>query len=71
MSFFYAFAVFSFSVFCLGQKQNVVTIIDIEVMKNEVVGKDTQLIDVRFPVEFNKGHIEGAVNINSFEFFTF
>lgn len=71
MSFFYAFVVFSFSFFCTGQQQNAITKIDIEVMKSEVVGKDVQLIDVRFPNEFNNGHIEGAININSFDFLYF
>ena len=71
MNSFFTLGLLFFSFLCLNQQKNGVTKIGIEVMKNEVVGKDTQLVDVRFAVEYNEGHIEGALNINSFDFLNF
>lgn len=59
------------STLSFAQQKRIVTKIDIDVMKTKVVGENTQLVDVRFPIEFNAGHIEGAVNINSFDFLNF
>ena len=40
-------------------------------LEQEVLGKKAQLIDVRTPVEYDSGHIEGAVNYNIIDSETF
>ena len=40
------------------------TVIDLETLKTEAIGKDVQLIDVRTANEYNSGHIDDAVNID-------
>lgn len=49
---------------CKGQESAKTTIIGIEALKTEVIGKDVQLIDVRTPKEYNLGHIDDAINID-------
>ena len=35
--------------------------------KKRIANSDVKLIDVRTPLEFNRGHIEGASNSNIFQ----
>src|SRR6185295_77435 len=35
--------------------------------KDEMKGSNTVIIDMRFPVEYEQGHIDGAININFFD----
>lgn len=46
------------------QSVNSITKVDKTFLKEEVLGKDVQLVDVRTPEEYESGHIEGAVNYN-------
>lgn len=52
----------SFAVACSGQHSSV-SEIDTAVLKAAILQNDIQLIDVRTPEEFAKGHISGAKNI--------
>lgn len=52
---------------CKSQEVKINIILDIASYKNEVVNKEVQLVDVRTPEEYQKGHIEHAININFFE----
>jgi len=38
--------------------------IGLETLKAEVIGKDVQFIDVRTHLEYSKGHIDDAINMN-------
>ena len=38
--------------------------IDLKTLKQEVIGKDVQFIDVRTPLEYSNGHIDDAINMN-------
>ena len=38
--------------------------ISIDTFKNEVIGKDVQLIDTRTQLEYNNGYIDDAINMN-------
>lgn len=49
---------------CNAQKAEGVERISIETLKSNAIGKDVQLIDVRSSKEYNKGHIDDAININ-------
>lgn len=49
---------------CNSQVSKKINIIDLPTLKNEVIGKDVQLIDVRTENEYNSGHIDDAININ-------
>lgn len=49
---------------CQSQKENLISRIDKEAIKTEVIGKDVQLVDVRTPGEYNAGHIDDAVNFD-------
>ena len=46
------------------QSVNSITKVDKTFLKEEVLGKDVQLVDVRTPEEYEAGHIQGAVNYN-------
>ena len=52
------------TVFCQSQVASKTTVIDLETLKTEAIGKDVQLIDVRTANEYNSGHIDDAVNID-------
>ena len=47
-----------------AQEKTTITKIDIKTLKNVVIGKDVQFIDVRTPEEYAKGAIDDAVNID-------
>ena len=51
---------------CKGQESSTIKILDVETFKNDVIGKDVQLIDVRTPAEYDAGHIDDAKNIDFF-----
>ncbi len=50
---------------CFSQENQSIKVIDMVTFKNEVIGKDVQLIDIRTPKEYLAGYIDDAVNINS------
>ncbi|WP_219006582.1 rhodanese-like domain-containing protein [Aquimarina litoralis] len=41
-----------------------IEVIDVSVIKREVLGKDVQFIDIRTPKEYQEGFIDDAVNIS-------
>lgn len=49
---------------CQPQKENSIKKIDKATLQAEALGQDVQLVDVRTPEEYAKGHIGDAVNIN-------
>lgn len=49
---------------CLSQEEKRIYSIDAQSLKTTVIGKDLQLVDVRSEEEYNKGHIDDAININ-------
>ncbi|MDF0707874.1 rhodanese-like domain-containing protein [Flagellimonas okinawensis] len=49
---------------CQSQQGNAIKRIDKQTLKEDVIGKDVQLLDVRTPGEYKAGHIEGAVNFD-------
>lgn len=49
---------------CNAQKPEDVELITIETLKARAIDKDVQLIDVRTPGEYAKGHINDAINID-------
>lgn len=49
---------------CLSCKEDTVTKIDVDSFKTEISRKNVQLIDVRTPKEYERGHIDGALNFN-------
>jgi len=49
---------------CVSQEEKGIYIIDAPSIKTDVIGKDVQLVDVRSEEEYNKGHIDDAININ-------
>lgn len=49
---------------CQTNKAQTIQIVDKEVIKTQVVGKSTQLIDVRTPQEYAAGNIDNAINYN-------
>lgn len=49
---------------CLSQEEKGIYIIDAQSIKTTVIGKDVQLVDVRSEEEYNRGHIDDAININ-------
>ncbi len=50
---------------CHAQEIKFIKVIDINTLKEEVIGKDVQLVDIRTPKEYNDGFIDDAININS------
>ncbi|TMU54782.1 rhodanese-like domain-containing protein [Flagellimonas algicola] len=49
---------------CQPQKKTSIKKIDKATMQAEALGQDVQLVDVRTPEEYAKGHIGDAININ-------
>jgi len=49
---------------CQSQESANITKVDYAAIKQDVVGKDVQLVDVRTPNEYNSGHIDNAVNFD-------
>lgn len=49
---------------CLSQEEKGMYSIDIQLLQTDVIGKDVQLIDVRSIEEYNRGHIDDAINID-------
>ncbi|MCL6266956.1 rhodanese-like domain-containing protein [Flagellimonas myxillae] len=54
--------IFFFS--CQSQQETTVKKIDKATLRAEAVDKKAQLVDVRTPGEYEKGHIGNAININ-------
>lgn len=52
---------------CKTQSSDVINTITLKELKKNVIGKNVQLIDVRTPKEYDKGHIDNAVNINIYD----
>jgi len=48
---------------CLSQEEKGIHIIDVQSVKTDIIGKDEQLVDVRSEEEYNRGHIDDAINI--------
>nr|WP_297782426.1 rhodanese-like domain-containing protein [uncultured Allomuricauda sp.] len=49
---------------CQSQESEVIKKVDNAFLKQEVIGKNVQLVDVRTPGEYNSGHIDDAVNFD-------
>jgi len=49
---------------CQSQESANITKVDNTFIKQEVIGKNVQLVDVRTPNEYNSGHIDNAVNFD-------
>ncbi|NCT17390.1 MAG: rhodanese-like domain-containing protein [Flavobacteriaceae bacterium CG_4_8_14_3_um_filter_34_10] len=60
-----------FSLFLLtistAQEKEQVELLDAPTYKTAITSKNVQLVDVRTPQEYAKGHIEGSINIDFFE----
>ena len=56
---------------CKSDGQQTITLVDKVFLKNEVIGKDVQLVDVRTQEEYESGHIDDAVNYNIIDSETF
>ncbi|MEO9510946.1 MAG: rhodanese-like domain-containing protein [Flavobacteriaceae bacterium] len=56
---------------CRSQQENTIKKISKTTLKEEVIGKNVQLIDVRTPQEYKNGHIGDALNFNINERETF
>ena len=52
---------------CKSQETKSITHITLDEFKKEVIGKNTQLIDVRTPKEYKEGFIDNAININIYQ----
>ncbi len=67
----FAKLVFLLVIFCLisckAQETEHIHHLTLEQLKEDVIGKDVQLIDVRTPKEYHLGHIDDAININIFD----
>ena len=55
-----------FTITGFAQHSEVISVIPADEYKKEIKKKDSQLVDVRTPEEFKKGHIKGAKNIDFF-----
>ena len=56
---------FSMSFFaCQTNEGQSIKVVDKVIIEKDVIGKNTQLIDVRTPEEYDAGHIDNAVNYN-------
>lgn len=54
------------TLFCSkSDKDNIIKVLDILEFKAQTQSKKVQLVDVRTPEEFNYGHIQNAINIDS------
>lgn len=53
-----------FVISCTSQNTELTTKIDIATVKEKVIGKEVQLVDVRSVKEYSKGHIDDAINID-------
>lgn len=60
------FSLFLFT-FSSAQESGQVELLDTPTYKAAIASKKVQLVDVRTPQEYAKGHIEGAINIDFFE----
>lgn len=49
---------------CKSQNTELTTKIDIATVKENVIGKEVQLVDVRSAKEYSAGHIDDAINID-------
>jgi len=49
---------------CQSQESANITKVNNTFIKQEVIGKNVQLVDVRTPNEYNSGHIDNAVNFD-------
>lgn len=49
------------------QQSDNLEVLDAAAFKNAVTGKKVQLVDVRTPREYNRGHIGNAINIDFFQ----
>ncbi|RPG28136.1 MAG: rhodanese-like domain-containing protein [Muricauda sp. TMED12] len=49
---------------CQSQESATITKVDNATIKQDVIGKNVQLVDVRTPEEYNSGHIDDAVNFD-------
>ena len=58
----FVLVLFSFS--CKKNTSTEITIVDKGFLKEEVIGKDVQLVDVRTQEEYESGHIDDAINFN-------
>ena len=56
---------------CKESTPSEIKVIDKSFLKNEVVGKEVQLVDVRTQEEYESGHIDDAVNFNIIDNETF
>lgn len=45
------------------KENNKITIVDINIIKNKVLNKDVQFVDIRTPKEYDAGYIDDAINI--------
>ncbi|PKP27122.1 MAG: rhodanese-like domain-containing protein [Bacteroidetes bacterium HGW-Bacteroidetes-2] len=64
------FTVFSFLFllnFSFAQEKGHVELLDVPTYKASIASKKVQLVDVRTPQEYAKGHIEGSININFYQ----
>ncbi|WP_350289223.1 rhodanese-like domain-containing protein [uncultured Croceitalea sp.] len=59
---FFILSMFLFA--CQTNKGQTIKIVNKEAIKADVIGKQTQLIDVRTAEEYESGHIDNAVNYN-------
>ncbi|NAS32722.1 rhodanese-like domain-containing protein [Flavobacteriaceae bacterium R38] len=55
------------SISCAGQQSEKIKIIGIDIIENEVIGKNVQLIDIRTPGEYKAGYIDDAINIDFYD----
>lgn len=52
------------NVSCTFSQQGSITIIDVDIVKEEVIGKDVQWVDIRTSEEYEAGYIDDAINIS-------
>lgn len=57
---FFLFTILLFA--CQTNKGQIIKIVDKEIIKADVIGKQAQFIDVRTVEEYESGHIDNAVN---------
>lgn len=69
-SIIFSFAVV-FLISCHSSRKSTITKIDKTYLKENVTGKDVQLVDVRTQEEYESGHIDDAVNFNIIDNETF
>lgn len=59
---FFLFSILFFA--CQTNKAQTIKVVDKKVIKADVIGKQTQLVDVRTAEEYESDHIDNAVNYN-------